>query len=85
MVQGDPIDAVTGVRQDSRQLNPGDLFVAIPGFTVDGHQYLESAIANGAAALVVEEDRREIWQPVADANPDVTVVSVSNTRVALPE
>ncbi|MYG91199.1 MAG: UDP-N-acetylmuramoyl-L-alanyl-D-glutamate--2,6-diaminopimelate ligase, partial [Chloroflexi bacterium] len=85
LVQGYPSGTVSGVRQDSRQLNPGDLFVAIPGFTVDGHRYLESAIANGAAALVVQDDRRQFWQPIADAHPQLTVVSVDDTRAALPE
>ena len=84
-IQGDPARAITGVRQDSRQLIPGDLFVAVPGFTVDGHRYLESAIANGAAALVVQTDRRELWQPIADANPEIAIVSVDDTRAALPK
>ncbi|MXV79418.1 MAG: UDP-N-acetylmuramoyl-L-alanyl-D-glutamate--2,6-diaminopimelate ligase [Chloroflexi bacterium] len=85
LVQGEPSSTVSGVRQDSRQLNPGDLCVAVPGFTVDGHRYLESAIANGAAALVVQDDRRQFWQPIADAHPQLTVVSVNDTRAALPE
>ena len=83
-VEGDRECVVSGVRQDSRQLTPGDLFVAVPGFTVDGHRYLEPAIANGAAALVVQDDLREFWQPIADAHPEVAVVSVSDTRAALP-
>lgn len=85
VVQGDAARAITGVRQDSRQLTPGDLFVAIPGSTVDGHRYLESAIANGAGGMVVQDDRRQIWQPVADAHPELAVVSVDDTRSALPQ
>ncbi|MYF23150.1 MAG: hypothetical protein F4209_10485, partial [Chloroflexi bacterium] len=75
---------VTGVTQDSRSVTPGTAFVALPGFTVDGHQYLESAIANGAAALIVQSDRAQLWQPVADAHSDIAVVSVDDTRAALP-
>ena len=85
IVQGDPARTVTGVRQDSRQVNPGDLFVAVPGFTTDGHHYLEAAIAAGAAALVVQGDRQQIWQPIVDANSDLPIVSVEDTRAALPE
>ncbi len=77
--------AVSGVTQDSRSVTPGAAFVAVPGFTVDGHQYLESAIANGAAALLVQADRRQLWQPIADANPDIAIVSVDDTRAALPQ
>ena len=76
---------VTDVTQDSRAVTPGAAFVAIPGFTVDGHDYLQAAIANGAAALVVQADRRQIWQPIADANPEIAIVGVDDTRAALPK
>ena len=77
--------AVSAVTQDSRSVTPGAAFVAVPGFTVDGHRYLEAALANGAAALIVQADRQPLWQTVADANPGVTVVSVDDTRAALPK
>ena len=77
--------AVSGVTQDSRAVSPGGLFVAIPGFSVDGHSYLRSAVTNGAAALVVQADRQSVWQPVADAHPEIAVLSVDDTRAALPQ
>ena len=85
VVQGDPRTLVTGVRQDSRRLSPGNAFVAVPGFSVDGHQFIESAVSSGAAALVVQADRNEVWQPIADSHPDIAVVSVDDTRAALPQ
>ncbi len=75
---------VSSVAQDSRSVTPGAAFVALPGFTVDGHQYLDAAIANGAAALIVQSDRQAYWQPIADANPGTPIVSVDDTRSALP-
>ncbi len=39
---------------DSRAVQPGDLFCAIPGFDVDGHDYAAGAVDRGAAALLVE-------------------------------
>ncbi len=75
---------VGGVRQDSRAIRPGDLFAAVPGFTVDGHRYIEPAIANGASALVVQNDRRPVWQPIADAHPEIALIAVDDTRAALP-
>ena len=76
---------ITGVTQDSRAVQPGNVFVAIPGFSVDGHLYLNDAITEGAAALIVQADRRQIWQPIAEAHPDIAIISVDDTRAALPE
>ncbi len=76
---------ITGVTQDSRAVQPGNAFVAIPGFSVDGHLYLNDAITEGAAALIVQADRRQIWQPIAEAHPDIAFISVDDTRAALPE
>ena len=45
---------IAEVRDDSRAVQPGDLFVALPGQSVDGHQYVADAVARGAAAVVVE-------------------------------
>jgi UDP-N-acetylmuramoyl-L-alanyl-D-glutamate--2,6-diaminopimelate ligase len=66
---------VTDVRDDSRRVERGDLFVAIPGTAADGRQFIADAAARGAAALVVE------GAPAADF-PGV-VVSVPDARHAL--
>jgi len=68
---GDPssdID-ITDVVHDSRQARPGTLFCAVPGLTVDGHDFVDAAIANGAAAVMVEHS--------VDVDcPQLTVTSV---------
>ena len=46
--------AIHGVTEDSRTVVPGTLFVAVPGFHVDGHEFVERAQAAGAAAAIVE-------------------------------
>lgn len=43
-----------GLCTDSRKVKPGDLFICLPGHTVDGHDYAAAAVERGAAALVVE-------------------------------
>ena len=43
---------VTGVTVDSRTVAPGDLFVAVPGERVDGHDFLAAAAAAGAVAAL---------------------------------
>ena len=45
---------VSGVAQDSREVAPGYLFVAIRGSETDGHRYVGDALRRGAAAVVVE-------------------------------
>lgn len=43
----------TGISIDSRKIQAGDLFIAIVGENTDGHQYVKSALENGAVAAVV--------------------------------
>ena len=44
---------VTGVTFDSREVGPGDLFVAMPGSVRDGHEFLDDAFAAGASGVLV--------------------------------
>lgn len=48
--------AVTGVTFDSREVGPGDLFLALKGEATDGHRFLEQAFAQGAAGAIVSDD-----------------------------
>lgn len=45
---------VSGIELDSRKVSPGDLFLAVPGEVHDGRQFIEQAVANGAAAVAAE-------------------------------
>ena len=45
----------TGVTFDSREVGPGDLFVAMPGTVHDGHKFVAQAFASGAAGALVSE------------------------------
>jgi UDP-N-acetylmuramoyl-L-alanyl-D-glutamate--2,6-diaminopimelate ligase len=51
-VIGDPGARVIGVRQDSRAIEPGDLFVARRGEKVDGAGFVRDAVARGAAGVL---------------------------------
>ena len=43
-----------GVAFDSREVGPGDLFVALSGETTDGHRFIDGAVAQGAAGILTE-------------------------------
>lgn len=45
---------VTGIAYDSRKVQPGTLFVAVPGQRYDGHDFMQEALSRGAVALMVE-------------------------------
>ena len=47
---------ITGAASDNRKVEPGQLFVAIPGEKVDGHAFAASAVQAGASAVLAERD-----------------------------
>ena len=64
-----PTDAgqieVTGLALDHRQLQPGDVFIAVPGTAQDGRAYIDAAINAGAAAVLKQADTAEetiVWR-----------------------
>lgn len=57
---------VTGIQHDSRNVRSGDLFVALAGERVDGHDYLDKARQAGAVAALVS-------RPVEDDLPQILV------------
>jgi UDP-N-acetylmuramoyl-L-alanyl-D-glutamate--2,6-diaminopimelate ligase len=61
--------AVAGICEDSRRVEPGDVFVAVPGTRHDGADYIEEAIKRGAIAVVSERSPAPVvpWLPVEDA------------------
>ena len=58
--------AVTGVTFDSREVGPGDLFVALKGETTDGHRFVEQAFERGAKGAIVSTDAGGPCVVVAD-------------------
>ena len=52
------VGTISGIQHDSRAVQPGDLFVALPGERVDGHDFVENARKAGAVAALVSHSRR---------------------------
>ena len=55
-VVGIPVGEVSGLAYDSRLVETGTLFFAVPGVHVDGHSFAEAAVAAGAVGVVVEQE-----------------------------
>ncbi|PCI63781.1 MAG: UDP-N-acetylmuramoylalanyl-D-glutamyl-2, 6-diaminopimelate--D-alanyl-D-alanine ligase [Kordiimonadales bacterium] len=77
-------DAVTarpwfadGLQTDSRDVLPGDLFIALKGGTTDGHAFVRSALENGAAAAIVCGDVPGVEKD------DLRLVRVKDSEAAL--
>ena len=51
---GDPDTEVSGIAYDSRHVQPGDVFVAVPGYVHDGAEFVADAVDAGAVAIVAQ-------------------------------
>ena len=75
-IQGSTAQTINAIQFDSRQVGEGDLFVAVKGEQADGHNFIEKAIAKGAAAIVCQEK--------PEGSDDAVVwISTQNSREAL--
>lgn len=75
-IHNDEFDSIeiVGISANSEEIQPGYLFIAIPGYQTDGHDYIESALSAGAAVIVGEKDKSDLPVPY---------IKVSNSRLAL--
>jgi UDP-N-acetylmuramoyl-tripeptide--D-alanyl-D-alanine ligase len=63
----------SGIQTDTRILKPGEVFLAFRGEKFDGHEFVSTAIANGAIAAIVDDNYE---------NPGLPVIQVRNTLEA---
>lgn len=66
---------ILGIAYDSRKIKQDFIFVAIEGFKLDGHKYVEDAISKGAKAVIVEK--------YVDTVDNIIQIKVKDTRGAL--
>ena len=74
-VKGNTDAVINKLQIDSRKVNSGDCFIAIKGAVTDGHQYIETAINNGAVVIVCEELPTSFVEKV-------TYIQVENSAIA---
>ena len=70
---------------DSREAEPGTVFICIPGAVYDGHEFAAQAVEKGAAALVTERPKEalpeRLWENCCERG--VTVIQTPDARLAL--
>ena len=71
---------INGIESNSKKVKDGFLFIAIKGFSTDGHEYIQDAIENGARAIIIEDgyDVKKLKN-----HEDITIIMTQNTREAL--
>ena len=75
-ISGDVEMEINQVGFDSREMNPGSLFVAIQGTQADGHQFIEQAIKNGSIAIICEKIPSRLREKI-------TYIAVKSSSMAL--
>jgi UDP-N-acetylmuramoyl-L-alanyl-D-glutamate--2,6-diaminopimelate ligase len=73
--KGNAVDVINDLQLDSRKVTAGSCFIAIKGSAADGHNYIDTAIANGAAVIVCQMLPSEI-------KDGVMYVEVENSAAA---
>ncbi len=76
LYQGASDCLIKSIKINSKEVEPGDLFVCTMGVTVDRHDFIEEAIENGAAAIVVSKK---------GIKAKVPVILVEDTNLELPK
>jgi UDP-N-acetylmuramoyl-L-alanyl-D-glutamate--2,6-diaminopimelate ligase len=73
---------LSGIQSDSRKIAAGNLFLAVAGHAVDGRDYIAQAVANGAAAVLVE---RAGYSADKLNYPNVPIIAIENLNLKLSE
>lgn len=71
--------SISGVSIDTRSIQPGDVFVALPGENSDGHDFIETAFQNDATAAIVSRD----WGEAKRDHSEFPLILVSDPLAAL--
>jgi UDP-N-acetylmuramoyl-tripeptide--D-alanyl-D-alanine ligase len=74
---------ISGGAVDSRRVEPGNIFFALPGEHTDGHRFLDAATERGAAALVVTDELSDERLDGLSSGGALTVVRVPDAAAAL--
>ena len=82
---GPDIQLCRSWKNDSRDIGPGDAFVALKGENTDGHHFVQKAVERGAKLLLVNSDRMEELSLMDAECSGISVIAVKDTEKALAE
>lgn len=80
LIAGSGEKKIYGVSTDSRRINRGNLFIALAGENFDGHAFVQKAVEDGAAGVIVSDAGRINVGAIAD---ETSVIEVADTLRAL--
>ncbi|NNG27672.1 MAG: UDP-N-acetylmuramoyl-L-alanyl-D-glutamate--2,6-diaminopimelate ligase, partial [Ignavibacteriaceae bacterium] len=74
---------IAGIEYDSRKVENNSLFVAVKGFKVDGHNFIQNALNSGASAIILD-DEEFVPEELFKAH-DAIKIFVKDSRIAMAE
>lgn len=77
VITGDTNIDINKIEYNSQKIEQNDIFVAIKGYKEDGNDYIKEAVEKGAVCIVTEDNLD------ASKLPNITIVRVQNSRIAL--
>lgn len=77
VITGDTNIDINKIEYNSQKIESNDVFVAIKGYKEDGNDYIKEAVEKGAVCIVTEDELN------ANELPNITIVRVQNSRIAL--
>jgi UDP-N-acetylmuramoyl-tripeptide--D-alanyl-D-alanine ligase len=80
LISGTPEIMFCGITTDSRQIHKGNLFIALRGENFDGHDFVQMAMEQNVAGILIDDEKKNNW--VKD-DKAVAVIKVADTLRAL--
>ncbi len=81
-VFGDTEKLISSIEYNSNKVYQDSLFIAVPGFTTDGHSYIMDAVSRGASTVLVSKERIDEFSSLEERG--VALLGAADTRKSLP-
>ncbi len=83
LLLGRPKSRITGISTNSKSVKEGEIFIALEGENYDGHNFVDQAISNGAAGVVVMSSKKEAVYSLLCGVKKCILIDVTDTLKAL--